>query len=92
MSIEPQDPSCADIRAFVARVEEKYVVTYPLRPCGDLTTKDSVTFSLSEWRGEHKPQVGQVVVLFDTSLWRRGWRANGARPVTPSRKQKRSGT
>lgn len=84
-----QDPSCTDIRAWIARVEEKYVVTYPLRPCGDLSIDDSITFSLSEWRGKSMPQVGQVVELIDTSLWRQGWRANGARPVTPSIKQKR---
>lgn len=92
MSIQQQDPSCTDIRAWIARIEERYVVTYPLQACGDLTTDDSVTFSLSEWSGKRKPQVGQVVTLIDTALWRQGWRANGARPVTPSSRQKRSGT
>jgi hypothetical protein len=86
--MEHQDPSCVDIRAVVTSVEEKYVVTYPLEPCGDLTTRESVTFSLSVWSGKHEPQVGQIVTLIDTCLWQQGWRANGARPVRPSKKQK----
>lgn len=82
MSIE-QDPSCDPVRATVAKVQDDYVVAYPLADCGDLTRNDSVTFSLSQWQGRRDPQHGQVVELLDTSLYMRGWRAESARPVIP---------
>lgn len=78
-----QDTSCDTVRATVAKVQDDYVVAYPLADCGDLTRNDSVTFSLSEWQGRTEPQSGQIVELIDTALYRRGWRAFGARPVTP---------
>jgi hypothetical protein len=91
MSIQQhEDTSCTDIRACVVQVEDAYVITHPLEPCGDLRLSDSVTFSRKDWPGKSPPQVGQIVELIDTSLWRRGWRANGARPVTPQSTKKRS--
>lgn len=78
-----QDASCDPVRATVAKVQDDYVVAYPLADRGDLTRNDSVTFSLSEWQGRTEPQCGQIVELIDTALYRRGWRAFSARPVTP---------
>jgi hypothetical protein len=88
--MQQQDPSCTDIRARIARVCERYVVTYPLHPCGDLTTRESVTFSVTSWLGRRAPEINQIVVLVDTCLWVHGWRANAARPVTPHSTKKRS--
>lgn len=82
-----QDPFQVPVRATVTKVEERYVVTYPRNKCGDLTERDSVTFSLSDWQGGGEPECGQIVELLDTSLYSRGWRAKKARPVTPKRRQ-----
>jgi hypothetical protein len=40
-----------------------------------------VTFSLSEWSGEHKPKPGQLVLLGDIERFTKGWRARQAIPV-----------
>jgi hypothetical protein len=76
-----QDPCGELIRASVAKVCDTYVVTYPQRPCGDLTTRDSITFSLKDWNEDDLPEHGQIVYLRGTSLWHSGWRAREAFPV-----------
>lgn len=83
-----QDPYDDPIRASVAKVEESYVVAYPLNDCGDLSNRDCVTFSLSDWQDRNEPERGQVVELIDTALYVRGWRARSARPVTPIQQPK----
>lgn len=90
MSSIEQDPAAEPVRAVVTRVRENYVVTYPLRDCGDLTTRDSVTFSLEGWRGTAEPQCEQIVELSGTTLWSRGWRADSARPVVARRKNQQN--
>jgi len=80
-----QDPTLVPIRAVVTKVEENYVVAYPIEDCGDLRMNDSVTFSLSFWEGDRDPQCEQVVELFGTTLFIRGWRAERARPVIPTK-------
>ena len=87
-----RDPSLEPIRAFVARVEDTYVVTYPLAECGDLQCDDSVTFSFAGWQGRRAPECDQVVELFETYLWRRGRRSMYARPVTPRGTQQKEGS
>lgn len=78
-----QDPSWDTVRVVVSQVYETYVVTYPLKRCGDLLTTDSVTFSLIDWKGKTSPDKGQVIDLAETHLYSRGWRAKSARPVSP---------
>ena len=78
-----KDPSCLIVRAKITKVMEEYVVAYPLKDCGDLTTRDSVTFPLSRWGSSNEPECGQVVDLDGTSLYMGGWRAYSACPVTP---------
>lgn len=86
MSSIEQDPAAEAVRAVVTRIRDSYVVTYPLRDCGDLTTRDSVTFSIEGWKGAAEPQCDQIVELSGTTLWSRGWRAESARPVVARRK------
>ena len=86
------DPSCSTIRATVGKViDDNYVVAYPLEDCGDLRSKDSVTFSLNRWAGYDEPEHGQTVELVNTSLYARGWRAESDRPVTPKSSNKQQG-
>lgn len=76
------DPSTL-VAAFVAKVCETYVVAHPKQNIGDLTTNDSITFALGDWRGSCEPQCSQVVMLAHTMLYDRGWRAREAYPITP---------
>ena len=78
------DPSCDSVRATVAKVLDTYVVCYPEQNCGDLTERDSVTFSLTGWEGKYQPEPGQVVELDETCLYSNGWRAKCARPIRAS--------
>lgn len=85
MSNLEQDPAADTVRAVVTRILGDYVVTYPQQNCGDLTTRDSVTFSLVGWKGTSEPQCEEVVELSGTTLWSRGWRAESARPIVARR-------
>jgi hypothetical protein len=76
------DPSTLT-EAKVVKVCECHAVAYATAGAGDLTTEDSITFSLSDWRGVEEPQAPQVVMLYNVMLYDRGWRAREAFPVTP---------
>lgn len=69
--------------AKVVKVCERHAVAYATADAGDLTTEDSITFSLCDWRGIEEPQVPQIVMLYNVMLYDRGWRAREAFPVTP---------
>ncbi len=75
------DPSTL-VEGCVAKVCDAYAVVYPKQNAGDLTPKDSVTFSLSDWRGGNVPQAQQIVILVNPMLYMRGWRAREAYPIT----------
>ena len=75
------DPSTL-VEAVVVKICDTYVVTYPTSNVGDLTTRDSVTFRLDEWRGSDEPQCSQLVKLVNPMVYMRGWRAREAYPVT----------
>ncbi len=76
------------IEAVVISVEgrkgNEYVITKlttsASRPAS-IPTSATVTFSLSEWSGEHKPKSGQLVLLGDIEKFTKGWRARQAMPV-----------
>lgn len=72
-------------KAKVVKVCEHHAVAYATADAGDLTTDDSVTFSLSDWCGVEEPQVSQIVMLYDVQLYCRGWRAREAYPITPQK-------
>ena len=74
------DPSTL-VEGFIAKVCEAYLVVYPKQDVGDLTMKDSVTVSLSDWRGTSEPQSQQVIMLVSPMLYIRGWRAREAYPL-----------
>jgi uncharacterized protein YPO0396 len=74
------DPSTL-VEAVISKVCDDYVVAYPRDDAGDLTKRDSVTFSLGEWRSDSEPQCQQVIMLVNTMLYSRGWRAREAYPV-----------
>lgn len=82
MSVHDHDPSSL-VRGRVAKVYETYAVAFPLESMGDLTPRDSVTFSLDTWHGSETPQHAQIVTLVNPMLYMRGWRAREAYPVTP---------
>lgn len=81
--------SSKPVRATITKVEERYVITVPIQDCGSLKTTDSVTFSRSRWFGAINPQPGQVVDLYDTVLYKQGWKADRASPVTPQQQATR---
>lgn len=74
------DPSVLK-EASVGKVCDTYVVAYVTSDEGDLTTNDSVTFSLADWRGTEEPQCQQVIMLVNPMLYVRGWRAREAYPI-----------
>lgn len=93
-----RDPSRDTVRVTISSVKdsqegqdpkEGYVVAFPNKRCGDLNVTNSVTFSFSSWKGDYPPQVGQVVDLLDVFLYRQGWRASQAFPVTPNSSEAR---
>ena len=42
-----------------------------------------ITFSLDDWEGDRDPRFDQMVELEGVQLFRQGWRASKARPITP---------
>lgn len=92
--IQPQAESDVNmpIRAIVGKVrgdgKQRFVVTYlekgVLLP--DIKEGESITFSLESWQGQSEPVKEQVVLLEGIQLFRQGWRAQRACPVTPSHK------
>lgn len=62
----------------------KYVVskiTSVLPPKSALPTEATVTFSISEYEGDHVPRPGQIVLLSDIEKFAKGWRARSVKPV-----------
>lgn len=82
MKYTKYDPSTLT-KAKVVKVCDRHAVAYATADVGDLTTDDSITFSLKDWRGIEEPQVPQIVMLYNVMLYDRGWRAQEAFPVTP---------
>ncbi len=76
----------ASVGAVVTAVPEgktPFAVAYPLpeSATATLTTKTSITFSLTKWSGACPPEQGQVVSLENVQRHVQGWRAQNARPV-----------
>lgn len=84
------DPSTLT-RAEVRKVLDDYVLVNPTENVGDLRVNDSITFSLEDWNGLVDPQVSQIVMLVNTMLYARGWRAREAYPITPGDTHKKEG-
>lgn len=78
------DPSCL-MDGVVAKVKETYFVAYPTMASDEISTRDSITVSLEEWKGDAEPQPGQRIVLVNTMLYQRGWRASEAYPIKITR-------
>jgi hypothetical protein len=81
-----------EVEAVVSGVKgrkgNRYAVTFP----SDKTLFEkgaTVTFSLSQWKGEGDPQDGQLVKLSQIVRFSKGWRANSARPIAFSKEQKK---
>lgn len=76
------------LQAVVTSIEgngkRKYAVTR-LRESPPTDSKllksSTVTFSLSEWKGEQEPVNGQLVLLADIVKFVKGWRARSAGPM-----------
>lgn len=77
------------VRAVVTSIDRRrkgkeYAITKlaksSSRPSG-LSADETVTFSLSEWKGSHVPVSGQIVELYDMEKFTKGWRARLAKPV-----------
>jgi hypothetical protein len=77
---QKHDPDSV-IRGRVTKVNEDHVVAHALADVGDITTKDSITFSLDSWNCDNEPQPGQTILLINPMLYMRGWRAREAYPV-----------
>ncbi len=82
------DSLASMLEAVVTSVDSRrgreYVVTRLTRSSSrpsNLPTEATVTFSLSEWEGNHAPKPGQLVNLWDIEKFAKGWRARLARPV-----------
>jgi hypothetical protein len=77
-----EDQSPGDIRAMVGIIRgdgaARFAVTYPQDAKGQ---QKDITFSLSDWDGDHEPRKGQMVVLSEIQLFAKGWRALKARPI-----------
>jgi len=69
------------VEGHITKVCDTYLVTYPRQDVGDLRACNSVTASLSDWRGTDEPQVGQVIKLVNPTLYTRGWRASEVYPI-----------
>ncbi|HYD93069.1 MAG TPA: hypothetical protein VEB18_01255 [Candidatus Paceibacterota bacterium] len=87
-----QAPRNLKVTASVVAIvggERPFAVTYPSKRSvgGKLREHTSITFSLSSWRGKDRPQCGQMVVLEDILLFKRGWRARVAYPISLSNTQ-----
>jgi len=82
------DHQASFLEAVVTSVDDrkgkKYAVTKVTpsspRPTS-IPAEATVTFSLSEWNGEHAPKPGQLVHLEDVEKFAKGWRARLAKPV-----------
>ena len=83
----PREDLSSSLRAEVAAIKGglggRFVVAYPLSPISPrLTEETSITFSLpSAWTGGREPEKGQVVDLYEVTLFQAGWRAQRASPV-----------
>lgn len=79
--------NCA-IRAVVGNILEqgkfRFAVAYLERgvTLPEIERGEDITFSLSDWQGKYEPQKGQVVLLEHIELFKKGWRARCARPIT----------
>lgn len=79
------------IEAVVSKIcssdRGQFVVTYQIsgRSVYLIPQGESITFTLSDecWRGDYRPDIGQVVLLEGVEKYARGWRAKIARPYTP---------
>ena len=76
----------ASIAAIVTAVPDgksPFVVTYPEPESLSeiFTDKTSITFSLSLWKDNVQPELGQVVSLQDLRRFTHGWRAKSIRVV-----------
>ncbi|MDE2188633.1 MAG: hypothetical protein KGJ35_02815 [Patescibacteria group bacterium] len=74
----------AVVTSVDGRKGREYVVarlTTSLPRPANLPAEATVTFSLSEWSGEHPPKNGQLVILEDIEKFAKGWRARSAKPI-----------
>ena len=75
-----------EIEAVVGDVIDRgnrpYVVTYPKEVSTAIQEGETVTFSLTDWKGGKNPECGQLVILTGLQEFERGWRASEARPIT----------
>ena len=71
-----------------------FVVTLPQRNTPlPFSQKTSITFSLTDWQGDHQPRRGEMVILSVLQKFAKGWRALQAQPqaTITSKKQKGDG-
>lgn len=75
------------IRAIVGLVrgegDRRFAVTYldPGTVHPEIGKGESITFSLTDWKGDTEPRKEQVVLLEGVQLFAKGWRAVSARPI-----------
>lgn len=61
---------------------KKYVVTRITTSSEPkLPVDTTVTFSMSEYEGDHEPKNGQLVHLYDVVKFTKGWRARLVTPI-----------
>lgn len=82
------DHKTSQVEAVVMSVNgqgrKRYVVskiTLNPSPKSALPAETIVTFTLSEYGGDHVPRPGQIVLLCDIEKFSKGWRARSAKPI-----------
>ena len=84
----PDTPNDGSIRATVGKVrgegDRRFAVAYlePGTTHPRIQSGESITFSLTDWRGDVDPRKGQVVMLESVQRFAHGWRALCARPIS----------
>ena len=83
-SVKKNDAEQA-IEAVVSDVlgkgKKRFAVARPRTQHPGMKEGDTITFSMTAWKGNHVPVHGQVVMLHDIEQFERGWRARKAEPV-----------
>lgn len=71
-----------EVTTIHGRGKGRFVSTKLRQESAGLAKGLHVTFSMRDWKGSEPPRLGQVVLLENLNLFRGGWRALSARPVT----------
>ena len=91
MATSEPDGTEEEVEAVVSAIKgeegNRFAVAYPTQDSALISKKTTITFSLSEWKGNREPRRGQIVLLADIEKFAKGWRARRARPIRMNRKE-----